>query len=128
MRFLLDTHTLLWWAHQPNKLSGRVIQLIENPDNKILVSAVSAMEIATKNRRNRLEYQTSLATQFLQRLAEFDFEELVISCAHAANAGNLPGDHHDPWDRLLAAQALVEAIPLLSLDQRIAFWNVELIW
>ena len=128
MKALLDTHTLLWWAHEPEKLSVTVARLIGDGANAIVVSAVSAMEITTKSRRNRLEYKTSLASIFSQRISEFGFETLSISCAHAECAGNLPGDHHDPWDRLLAAQSRSEGLPLLSVDKRMAAWDVELIW
>ena len=128
MRLLLDTHALLWWAHEPENLSSTAMNLLEDAANEVLVSAVSAMEIATKNRIGRLEYQTSLATHFSQRISEFGFTMLSISGAHAQHAGGLKGKHKDPWDRLLAAQAQLENIPLLSVDKRIADWNVELVW
>lgn len=107
MRLLIETHTLLWWVHEPEKLSRVAAQAIADRSNDILVSAVSAMEIATKARLERLAYETPLADQFRESIAGEGFDELAVSCAHAELAGNLPGKHRDPWDRMLAAQAPV---------------------
>lgn len=128
MRVLLDTHTLLWWAHEPEKLSEAAVDAVGDERNEVLVSAVSAMEISTKSRLGKLEYASSLADRFLTRIAEFGFVPLSVSCAHAERAGNLGGEHRDPWDRLLAAQAQLEMIPLVSTDERMAGWNVRVIW
>ena len=128
MKLLLDTHSLLWWAHEPDRLSGTALDAIGNEENEILVSAVSAIEISTKNRRGRLEYPSSLANRFLPRIAEFGFVPLSIGCGHAQKAGNLVGEHKDPWDRLLAAQALIEQVPLVTIDPRMTDWNVQVIW
>lgn len=128
MRVLLDTHSLLWWAHEPEKLSAAALDVIGDERNEVFVSAVSAMEITTKNRSGRLEYRSSLADRFLPRVAELGFAPLSISCGHAERAGNLRGSHKDPWDRLLAAQAQVELMPLVSTDKRMSDWNVQIIW
>lgn len=128
MRLLLDTHTLLWLAHEPEKLSRIARDAIEDGANEIFASAVSAMEIATKHRRGRLEYESSLANRFVPLIADFGFAALSVTCAHAERAGNLAGTHKDPWDRLLAAQAQIEQLSLLTVDARIADWNVKIIW
>ena len=128
MRVLLDTHSLLWWAHEPEKLSEAALDAIGDGRNEVFVSAVSAMEIATKSRSGRLEYPSSLADHFLSRVAELGFAPLSVTCEHAAHAGNLGGRHKDPWDRLLAAQAQVETMPLVSTDGRMSDWNVQIIW
>jgi len=128
VRLLLDTHTLLWLAHEPRKLSARAVAAIYDSDNEVLVSAVSAMEIATKVRNGKLEYRTSLATDFMAEIESQGFEPLAITVGHAQRAGNLQGSHRDPWDRLLVAQAQVEDISLVSSDARLADWPVELLW
>ncbi|MDX2209525.1 MAG: type II toxin-antitoxin system VapC family toxin [Sphingopyxis sp.] len=128
MRILVDTHALLWWAHEPEKLSDAALDVMADDRNTILVSAVSVMEIATKSRVGKLEYATPFADSFLQSLAELGFAPLPIDCHHAEKAGGLPGDHRDPWDRLLAAQASTEGLPLVTKDPRMALWNVATIW
>ncbi len=128
MRLLLDTHALLWWAHEPEELSKRAFEAISDGRNDVFVSAVSAMEIATKDRAGKLDYPSPLANRFLALVAEFGFADLSVSCAHAERAGNLGGDHKDPWDRLLAAQAELEGMALVTKDRRMAIWQVQVIW
>jgi PIN domain nuclease of toxin-antitoxin system len=128
VKLLLDTHALLWWAHEPEELSDAAREAIANGENEIFVSAVSAMEISTKNRVGRLEYPSSLADNFLQLISEFGFQPLSVSCAHAERAGNMAGKHRDPWDRLLAAQAQIEQMPLITVDPRMSDWDVQIIW
>lgn len=128
MRLLLDTHALLWWVHEPTCLSTAAFDAISAQSNDVLVSAVSAMEIATKARNGKLEYHTPLATNFLGEAATERFTPLSIASEHAQRAGNLPGRHRDPWDRLLVAQAQIERLRLVSADAKLADWPVELLW
>lgn len=128
MRLLLDTHTLLWWVHEPERLTSRVIEAVSEPDNEIFVSPVSAMEIATKQRRNRLDYDTPLATNFIAEVIDLGFNELRISGDHAQLAGVLKGPNQDPWDRLLAAQAQIEKLLLVSRDAHMTGLNIVPFW
>lgn len=128
MRLLLDTHALLWLAHEPEQLSAPARDALSLASNELLVSAVSAMEIATKDRIGKLSYRTSLATSFAETAAARGIGILSIDCAHAQRAGNLPGEHRDPWDRLLAAQAQIEGLTLISNDAKLAALGVETLW
>lgn len=128
MRLLLDTHALLWWAHEPELLSARARDTLGHAGNELIVSAVSAMEIATKDRIGKLTYRTSLATSFVETVVPRGLGVLSIDCEHAQRAGKLPGDHRDPWDRLLAAQALIEGLTLVSNDAKLAALGVETLW
>lgn len=128
MKLLLDTHALLWLAHEPEALSAAASAAIVDDGNEIWVSAVSAMEIATKNRRGGLEYGTSLATSFVAEVTSQGFLPISVTCDHAERAGNLEGDHKDPWDRLLAAQAQMEEMVVVTRDARIAGFGVETLW
>jgi PIN domain nuclease of toxin-antitoxin system len=128
MRLLLDTHALLWSAHNPRKLSVLAAKVIRDGANDIFVSAVSAMEIATKHRLGKLEYDTMLATAFIAEVTGRGFALLTVDCEHAARAGNLVGEHRDPWDRLLAAQAQIEGLVLVSNDPKLAQFDVETCW
>jgi PIN domain nuclease of toxin-antitoxin system len=128
MRLLLDTHALLWLAHEPDALSATARDAIIDPDNEVYVSAVSAIEIATKFRKGALEYRTSLATDFSRLVMACGFDLLSITCDHAQRAGNLPGLHKDPWDRLLVAQAQIENLTLVSVDKKIAALGAVTYW
>lgn len=128
MRLLLDTHALLWVAHEPELLSAFARDAICAAGNEIVVSAVSAMEIATKDRIGKLTYRTSLAKSFVETVMARGFGILSIECEHAQRAGNLSGEHRDPWDRLLAAQAQIEGLTLVSNDAKLAKFGVDTLW
>jgi PIN domain nuclease of toxin-antitoxin system len=128
MRVLLDTHALLWAAFRKDLLSARARKLIEAPANEILVSAASAWEIATKYRLGKLPLAQVLVEDFVPRVAAAGYILLPISVEHALRAGRLPADHKDPFDRMLAAQAIDEDLPLLSNDERLDVFGVRREW
>ncbi len=128
LNLLLDTHALLWTAHQPASLSKRAFEAIEDGTNRIFVSAVSAFEIAIKNRKGKLEFTTSLARHFIEQVTNWGFQLLPISVDHAQLAGNLVGPHKDPWDRILAAQAQIEGLPLVTQDAEMPRLGAETFW
>lgn len=117
MRLLLDTHVFIWWLGDDKSLSSALRTLIADPQNEVLVSAVSAFEIATKFRLGKLPSAALLAQDVPGYAARAGFEELPLTLAHATRAGLINHSHRDPYDRLLAAQALVEGIPLGSVDR-----------
>jgi PIN domain nuclease of toxin-antitoxin system len=126
--FLLDTHALLWWLHEPERLSQVATTTIRDGQNDIFVSAVSAMEISTKSRLGKLGYETPLAAQFSRQVAHFGFAMLPINCHHAQMAGALAGAHRDPWDRLMAAQAQIEGLMLISKDKELGALGSPTLW
>ena len=128
MTLLLDTHALLWLAHEPAKLSEALVQAVNGNTHDIMVSAVSAMEIATKRRTGKLEYRTSLAVDFVNQVESQGFKTLAITCHHAERAGNLASPHKDPWDRLLAAQAQIEGLTLATVDKFFGEVGVATFW
>lgn len=129
MRLLLDTHAFVWALVEPARLSRRALAAIENPASSILVSAASALEIATKHRLGTLPGVRPLLEAYAVHLAAFRAEELPILSTHALRAGAFAMDHRDPFDRLLAAQALIESIPLVTADPAFAqFEGVETLW
>jgi PIN domain nuclease of toxin-antitoxin system len=128
MRVLLDTHALLWAAFRKDLLSPRARKLIEAPANEILVSAASAWEIATKYRLGKLPLAQVLVEDFVPRVAAAGYILLSISAEHALRAGRLPADHKDPFDRMLAAQAIDEDLPLLSSDEQLDVFGVRREW
>ena len=128
MRFLLDTHTLIWWMTDDRRLSKSARALIAQRDNVSLVSAVSAWEIATKARLGRLPMATDLVRSFIADVARERMEILAVSAEHGIRAGSLLGPHQDPFDRMLIAQALAENVPIVSNDRAFDQYDVERLW
>ncbi len=125
---LLDTHALLWWAHQPNRLSARAHDAISDGSSDVFVSPVSAIEIATKTRKRKLEFDSPLASDFAAQIALDEFKELPVTSEHAQLAGSFDNPHQDPWDRLLAAQAQLVGLALITNDGALKTFGVETLW
>ncbi|MGO9325721.1 MAG: type II toxin-antitoxin system VapC family toxin [Terracidiphilus sp.] len=128
MRVLLDTHALLWAAFRKDLLSARAQRLVRSPNNEILVSAASAWEIATKYRLGKLPHAQVLVEDFIFRVTSAGYVLLSISAEHALRAGRLPADQKDPFDRMLAAQAIHEDLPLISSDEQLDVFGVRREW
>ncbi len=128
MRALLDTHALLWWLADSERLSVPARRTIADESNEILVSAASAWEIATKFRLGRLEASGAVALDIAGAVASQGFEELAISVADAERAGRLPGPHRDPFDRMLIAQALSRDLVIVSIDTAFDPYGVNRHW
>ncbi|MCY3701738.1 MAG: type II toxin-antitoxin system VapC family toxin [Rhodospirillales bacterium] len=119
MRLLLDTHLLLWAAGVPEQLPGDARALIERPENELVVSAASLWEVTIKRSLGRADFIVE-PRQLRRGLLENGYTELAITGAHAIAVDGLPPIHGDPFDRLLVAQAQVEAITLLTADKTVA--------
>jgi PIN domain nuclease of toxin-antitoxin system len=128
MRFLLDTHTLLWCFNADPSLTARARRLIENGGNELLVSSASAWEISTKVRLGKLPTGEELVADLSGYLTQLGCEALAISLEHAVRAGRLPGEHRDPFDRMLIAQAQTENLPIISNDRIFDAYGVRRIW
>ena len=128
MRLLLDTHTLIWWLTENSSLPASSRKLIGSRNSQVLVSAVSAWEIATKVRLGRLDVAADLASDFGGYLAQERFESLSISTEHGIRAGSLPGSHKDPFDRMLVAQAQIESLAIVSNDALLDGYGVNRVW
>jgi len=114
LRFLLDTHALVWWVVDSRQLPTAASQLIADPDNVVLVSAATAWEIATKFRLGKLPSMAPVVADIEHHLRAEGFQPLAVTMRHAQRAGSLPGPHKDPFDRMLIVQALEEACTLIS--------------
>ena len=114
--YLLDTHILLWWVFDDPQLNSLCREIIRNPQNRILVSSVSAWEIATKHRIGKLPEAAQIVREYPQILKQANFEELVITAQHALRAGGLGISHRDPFDRMLMAQAELEDLQIITYD------------
>jgi len=128
MRILLDTCVVIWATLTPSALSRRTREIIADHANGVLVSAASAWEIATKVRIGKLPGAEKLEHDFLQVMEDAGYTLLAIDAACALRAGRLVADHRDPFDRMIAAQALALDIPVLSPDPQLDQFAIRRIW
>ena len=128
MRVLVDTHALLWAITGDRKLSRRAHSILASFANEVFVSAASAWEITTKYRLGKLPAAEGLVAEFPRVVEKLGFHPLPISIEHAQRAGSLPGEHRDPFDRMLIAQAQNENLPLVSNDKIFDEYGIRRIW
>jgi PIN domain nuclease of toxin-antitoxin system len=128
MKVLIDTHALIWAGLEPTRLGKRAAAILADGSNEVFVSAVSAWEIATKVRLGKLPEAQRLEREFISSLESAGYTLLAITAAHALRAGRLDGDHRDPFDRMIAAQAIAEDIPVISGDTKLDSFGISRIW
>jgi PIN domain nuclease of toxin-antitoxin system len=126
--FLLDTNTLLWWFFGAELLSYHSFEVIADRSIDVFVSSVSAMEIATKHRIGKLPQAAPLVGGFAAVIAEEGFKPLPLRLEHGDLAGSFPSAHADPWDRLLAAQAQIEDLTLVTNDRKMETFGIKPYW
>lgn len=124
MDLLLDTHVLLWWDEQPDRLNAVAHAAICDPGNDVFVSAVSVWEIAIKRQLGRLQFSGSPVGM----ISKNGFLPLPILPLHAEQAGGLPLLHSDPFDRMLIAQAQLAGMTLVTADKKITPYPVAQLW
>jgi PIN domain nuclease of toxin-antitoxin system len=122
LRLLLDTHVVLWWIWN-RPFSDAAMAAIADQGNEVVVSAVTAWEIAIKKELGKLDVPGDLEAQ----LARHGFGTLSISVSHATTAGALPPHNRDPFDRMLVAQAMIEGLQLVTGDPRLARYGVPVV-
>jgi PIN domain nuclease of toxin-antitoxin system len=120
MKLLLDTHAFLWWDSNDAHLPAALHSAIASPRNEVFVSAVTVWEIAIKSASGKLIFQASAA----KAIEKHGFLPLPITVEHAESAGSLPQLHRDPFDRLLVAQAQLEGLVLVTVDEQILRYQV----
>jgi PIN domain nuclease of toxin-antitoxin system len=126
--YLLDSHVLLWWWFDPDRLSAPVQALIADPETPVLVSAATVWELSLKHHQGKLP-ELAQAIGDLPGLLKADgFEPLPIGLAHGLRAGAYSQPHRDPFDRMLAAQAELERLVLLTADQQLSSFPCRTLW
>ena len=128
MRVLLDTCTLIWAIHSPSTLSKIAKRVISDENNVILVSAASAWEISTKVRSGRLPVAAQLEQDFVEILRRVNYVQLPILIDDALRAGRMTSSHKDPFDRIIAAQAIGLDIPVISPDMQLDNFAIQRLW
>jgi PIN domain nuclease of toxin-antitoxin system len=127
VKLLLDTHTFIWWDSQPELLPPRVLALCHDPANQLYLSVASAWEMQIKLNLGKLTLRLSLADIIADQQAN-GIEVLTVTLEHVIALGTLPSPHHDPFDRLIIAQALVIGATIVSRDSMFAQYPAPVVW
>jgi PIN domain nuclease of toxin-antitoxin system len=127
MKYLLDSHTLIWILEAPAKLSKPCRQIVEDPRAELLVSIATPWELAIKTNSGKLDAREILK-QFDLSIFSAGYQLLETKLSHVIRAGMLPLHHRDPFDRLMAAQALELRIPIVSRDRKFDLYGVKRVW
>ena len=126
--YLLDSHVLLWWWFDPDRLTSQVRSLLIDSNSAVLVSAASIWELSLKHHQGKLP-ELDNAIRDLPSLLEADgFQPLPISIAHGLRAGGYSQPHRDPFDRMLAAQAELEGLVLMTADPQLSNFPCQILW
>lgn len=128
MRVLLDTHVLIWWFTERHQLSGRVADILTADQTQIFVSAASLWEVATKARIGKLPKMAIYVPGLIALIDDAAFLPLSVSLDHGLRAGGYPVSHGDPFDRMLAAQAELEGLTLLTTDPAFNAFPCATLW
>lgn len=128
MRLLLDTHCLIWWWTDRHLLPPVVDSLIESGAEEVFVSSVNAWEIATKARQGKLPQMLPFLHRYTAAVVDAEFDTLDLNAAHGLRAGSYDIAHRDPFDRMLAAQAEIEGMTLLTRDPAFRMFPCTTMW
>ncbi len=123
MRLLLDTQIAIWMLNDRPRVPQHIVEMIEEPEHKCNVSAVSIWEIAIKFALGKATAPPFSGAEAIGHFTRASFDLLAVSPEHAAAVGTLPLHHGDPFDRLLVAQALTEPLRLVTADKKIAVYS-----
>ena len=128
MRVLLDTHAFLWAVMEPGRLAKAARAVLEDEETEVIVSAASAWEIATKYRLGKLPGAARVVDDYPAAIHGLRARQLPVTAAHALKAGSYPQPHADAFDRMLAAQAEIEGLTIVSRDTALEQFGVTLLW
>jgi PIN domain nuclease of toxin-antitoxin system len=128
VRLLIDSHTLYWAVGERSRLSNPARAALEDQGNDVYVSVVSLWEMAIKAGSGKWPEVLQLVERFEFEIEKPGFRLLPISVPHVRLAGLMPSPHRDPFDRLLAAQATIEGLTLVSSDAKMANLGAEVLW
>ena len=129
MKLLVDTHVLVWMLAEPDRIPRNTFALLSERSNEFCVSAVSAFELATKHRIGKFPEAERLLLAYPDYLRDLGAIEVPVTSHHGILAGQLAWEHRDPFDRLIAAQALAESMVLVTADPVFAqVGGVRTVW
>ena len=129
MKVLLDTHVFLWWiTNDLPRLSDRAQEIFRDGGNTLFLSAASVWEISIKAQLGKITLPDKPSKFFTNQLAKNAILALPIHVSHAIHVYSLPIYHQDPFDRMLIAQSQLEKLPIMTVDQQISRYDVEILW
>ena len=128
MNLLLDTHTFIWWADVPEKLSANALTALEDENNRLILSVVSVWEMQIKSQLMKLKLSLPLKDLIESQQQANELEILPVRIEHVLALDSLPLHHKDPFDRLLVAQSMVEQTAIVSIDSKLSAYSVSLLW
>jgi PIN domain nuclease of toxin-antitoxin system len=128
VKVLVDTHTFLWALMKDGRLTAHAKRVLTSDTSELLFSLVSLWEIAIKIKTGKLNSIGSSVAYVRDEMNEYGMELLPIRYEHILTLERLPLHHRDPFDRLLAAQAIVESLPILSSDAEFQAYGAKVIW
>ena len=126
MRLLLDTQIFIWWDSESEKLPASLLQMCEDEAHTLVLSAASVWEMQIKAQLGKLDLNRPLTEIVREQQTENQIEILPVDVTHVFGLQHLPFHHKDPFDRLLIAQAIVEDVPLLSVDSVFVQYPIQL--
>jgi len=128
VKVLLDTHVLLWYYLDDPQLSATARAAIQNPENSIFISAASHWEIAIKLSIGKYTLHAPFGTFIQEAVYDNGFRFLPFEPQHSAAMIGLPFHHRDPFDRFIVAQAVVEDMPIVSVDAILNNYPIRRLW
>jgi len=128
MRLLLDTHVFIWWDSEPHRLSHKALALCKNPENQLLLSVVSLWEIQIKAQIGKVKLRHSLSELVQGQQEANGMAILPLTALHVYGLSDLQPFHKDPFDRMLVAQAKAEKLQLVTGDQMLKKYPIEVVW
>jgi PIN domain nuclease of toxin-antitoxin system len=127
-RFLIDTHVFLWAVDSVEKLSDSALEILNDRSSEIYLSRASYWEICLKISKGKLRLAKGWERVLERERKKNRFQWLEISSSHCEGIIALPDHHRDPFDRLLIAQAICEGVSLVSCDDKIAQYDLDVVW
>ncbi|MCC7307633.1 MAG: type II toxin-antitoxin system VapC family toxin [Acidobacteria bacterium] len=125
---LFDTHTFIWWADEPSKLSLSALSALENEDSVLFLSDASVWEMQIKSQLGKLDLKLPLSELIESQKISNDVEILPIDTEHILRLSSFPFHHKDPFDRLLLSQAVSENLSLVSVDEIFDAYGIDRLW
>ena len=127
MKYIIDTHTILWYFENSSKLPQRIFEIIDNSDIDVSICSVSLWEITLKMNLNKLDFSMQL-DELLKTIKSHDFNIIQIEDEYLNNLSKIPFIHKDPFDRMLISTAIIENMTIITTDDNIQKYNVSWIW
>ena len=127
MRYLLDTHAIIWYFENSPQLPQTMKELIKSPENDIYVCSVSLWEIAIKINLGKLKLSITF-DELVRDVKRSDFSVLQIEDEHLLKLSELPFIHKDPFDRMIISAALAESLTIITIDENIKKYGAHWTW